>query len=167
MIVPDPLADLIPTIRPALFDLLPSEERRWRLRLYLACWAMGCPDELSWAMALDDGATDVAESMAILAGITDDAIRAAAANRIRSEGAMKSGGSHKSVTATRPATQMQRQLARSAPSLTRHPTESISPGPVQTGQEHWDRLLAESRLRPQQPSKVTLLVPSKRRHVAE
>jgi hypothetical protein len=84
MIVADPLIDLLPVDHPPMFDRLPRDERRWRLRLYLACWGMGCPADLSWAMALEDSAAHVTESVAILAGIPDAAIRSAVRNRMTS-----------------------------------------------------------------------------------
>jgi hypothetical protein len=167
MIVPDPLNDLLPIDHPALFDRLPGDERRWRLRLYLACWGMGCPDGLSWAMALEDGAVHVAESVAILGGISDEAIRTAVANRARSEIAMQSERSRRGVAATRPPAPMRSSRAASPAPHARHLSEPTLPVPVESTQEFLDRLLTESRTRPQQPSKVTLLVPPMRRRVPE
>jgi hypothetical protein len=77
----DPLADLLPTVRPAAFDVLPDQERRWRFRLFLATWAIGAPLDLSWAMALNDDAERVKESLATVSGISDDALRAAVTAR--------------------------------------------------------------------------------------
>jgi hypothetical protein len=165
MIVPDPLIDLLPVDHPALFDRLPRDERRWRLRLYLACWGMGCPDGLSWAMALEDNAVHVAESVAILAGISDDAIRTAVLNRDRSEIAMQSDGSRSGVAAARRAAPMRSSRAAPGAPRARHLSEPTLPAPVESTQEFVDRLLTESRTRPQ-PSKVTLLVPSPRRPIA-
>jgi hypothetical protein len=165
MIVPDPLIDLLPVDHPALFDQLPCDERRWRLRLYLACWALGCPDGLSWAMALEDGAVHVAESVAILAGISDDEIRTAVANRARSETATQREQDRGGVAATRRAAPMRSSRAAPQAPRARRLPEPTLPVPVESTQEFVDRLLTESRTRPQ-PSKVTLLVPSPRRPIA-
>ena len=81
MTIADPLDDLLPVDRPAEFGLLPDEERHWRLRLFLATHAMGVPDDLSWATALHDDPVHVAESIAIFADISDEAIRAAIVER--------------------------------------------------------------------------------------
>jgi hypothetical protein len=162
MIVPDPLIDLLPIDHPALFDRLPRDERRWRLRLYLACWGMGCPDGLSWAMALEDGVVHVAESLAILAGISDDAIRSSVLNR--------------ASTFARPTSDTTLDDAASPRSLAREgrapsgvqgveakPDPTSQPAaPDETVEGPWDRLLRESRARDQGPSRITLLVPPRR-----
>jgi hypothetical protein len=67
--------------RPVAFDNFSEEEQQWRLRLYLATWAMGASRDLSWAAALDDDPAHVAESQVILAGISDEALREAAMTR--------------------------------------------------------------------------------------
>jgi hypothetical protein len=85
VIDPDPLEDLLPLDHPIEFDHLLDDERRWRLRLYLATWSMGLPDDLSWATALNGDPVHVEESMAILADGTDEAIRDAVAQRRRVE----------------------------------------------------------------------------------
>jgi len=41
------LWDLLPADHPAEFDTLSARERCWRLRLYLATWAIGASMELS------------------------------------------------------------------------------------------------------------------------
>jgi hypothetical protein len=82
----DPLADLIPTVCPAEFDALPDPERRWRFRLFLATWSIGAPLDLSWAMALNDDAELVKETLVTLSGISDAALRAAVTARGRGFG---------------------------------------------------------------------------------
>jgi hypothetical protein len=77
----DPLDDLLPSHHPVEFNALPQAERRWRLRLFLATWARGAPDDLSWATALNSDPIHVMESVAILADISDEAIRAAVVER--------------------------------------------------------------------------------------
>ena len=101
MIVADPLIDLLPVDHPPMFDGLPRDERRWRLRLYLACLGMGCPGDLSWAMALAHSAVHENESVAILAGIPDAAIRSAVPNRMTSADRPNSGAALDEATSAR------------------------------------------------------------------
>ncbi len=81
----DELDDLLPTARPSAFAALQGVERAWRLGLFLATWAIGCSIDLSWVMALEDGATHMAESQTMLAEVTDDATRDAVESRRRVE----------------------------------------------------------------------------------
>lgn len=124
----DPLADLLPAHHPTELDTLPEAARRLRFRLFLATWAVGAPEDLSWATALNDDPVHVAESIATLRGISDDALRAAVADR------------------------MNRQVDPSSPDpLDRAPMPS-------PGELLWDKLLAESRAGGSRPSRVTVLV---------
>ena len=156
----DPLADLLPTVRPAAFDVLPDQERRWRFRLFLATWAIGAPLDLSWAMALNEGAEHVKESLVTLSGISDDALRATVTARADPP---DGGGADQEVfdvDVTEPAAGLDSQPVLYGQMLT-PPTipEGKPPSPEQL---FWDELLAESRARPAQPSRVTILVPPKR-----
>jgi hypothetical protein len=158
----DLLADLLPVDRPAAFDRLGGAERRWRSRLFLAAWAMGCPESLSWAMALSDSPAHIAESQAILANISDDAIRTAVLNR--------------TTSSYRPNVDSTLDRAAPARSLAHVSTASVglqgvagepdarsqSSAPEETAEGHLDRLLRESRAGDQQPSRITLLVPPRR-----
>ena len=162
MIVDDPLIDLLPVDHPATFDRLPRGERRWRLRLYLACWAMGCPADLSWAMALEDNPIHVTESLAILAGIPDAAIRSAVRNRMASADRPNVGTAVEEAASARALAHRGRASTGMAevPAMTE--TRSQASTPAETADEHWDPLLRESRARGQPPSRITLLVPHPR-----
>jgi len=132
---------------------LPRDERRWRLRLYLACLGMGCPGDLSWAMALADSAVHENESVAILAGIPDAAIRSAVPNRMTSADRPNSGAALDEATSARALAQRGRASSGVSGVLAKPEPRS------ETAEEHWDRLLRESRARGHQPSRLTLRVP--------
>jgi hypothetical protein len=162
MIFPDALIDLLPIDHPAMFDRLPRAERRWRLRLYLACWGMGCPDGLSWAMALEDGAAHVAESVAILARISDEAIRSAVLHRMNlSDRQTSNAALHDAASPLSLANEGRAPSGVQGVEAKPDPTSQPS-APTETAKEPWDRLLRQSRERDQQPSRITFLVPPRR-----
>ena len=156
----DPLADLLPTGRPAEFDLLPEDERRWRFRLFLATWAIGAPLDLSWAIALQNGPAHIKESLATRAGISDDALRAAVVARADSPDDRGSGESLHHVEVTEPEGALETYPPLKWSPLT--PPNVASTPSLSPGELLWDRLLAESRARSDQPSRVTVLVPPMR-----
>lgn len=85
MSVDEPLADLRPAVCPIEFERLPDIDKPWRLRAYLATWAIGVPDDLSWATALNDDPEHVADVQRLLQDIADEAIRDAVEGRRNAE----------------------------------------------------------------------------------
>ena len=81
----DGLDDLLPAERPRSFDLLTGSERAWRRRIYLAVWAMGPPEAMSWDVAMHDGPALVVACRAFVKGVADEAIREAVAARSLAE----------------------------------------------------------------------------------
>ena len=156
----DPLADLLPTVRPAAFDVLPHAERRWRFRLFLATWAIGAPLHLSWAMALNEGAERIKASLVTLSGISDDALRAAVIARADPPDAGGADQGAFDVEVIEPAAGLDPQPVLLGRMLT--PPTIPGSNPPSPGRLFWDKLLAESRARPEQSSRVTILVPPKR-----
>jgi hypothetical protein len=81
----DPLADLLLASHPIAFDRLSDVDKHWRLRAYLATWAIGAPHDLSWAAALHDDPEHVADLRELLQATPDEAIRAAVVARRHAE----------------------------------------------------------------------------------
>jgi hypothetical protein len=113
-------------------------------------------------MALNVDAEQVKESLVTLSGISDDALRAAVTARANSP---EAGGSDEgtylvevTALAGAPDSEAVLQGRRLTP-----PTISASPAPS-PGELLWDKLIAESRARPEQPSRVTILVPCREGH---
>jgi hypothetical protein len=156
----DSLEDLLPAVRPAAFDVLPHAERSWRFRVFLATWAIGAPLDLSWAMALNDSAEHVLGSQVTLSEISDDALRAAVTARAD---ALDAGGADQGafdVVVTQPAAGLNQQPVLIGRMLT--PPTITRGNPASPGRLLWDELLADSRARSAQPSRVTILLRPKR-----
>jgi hypothetical protein len=64
---------------------MPEFEQKWRLRLFLATWAIGASENLSWATALNEDPAHSGESATTLTEISDEAIREAVLTRRRVE----------------------------------------------------------------------------------
>lgn len=70
----DPMLALLPPEPPWVFQSLPREEQAWRGRLFLIAYVMTDHVPYSWAFALNNEPTHVAESKLIVAGTADEVI---------------------------------------------------------------------------------------------
>jgi hypothetical protein len=111
-------------------------------------------------MALNDDAEHVKASLVTLSGISDDALRAAVTARADRPAA---GGADQGAFDVE-VTELARGLDSQAVLLGRMLTPPTVPEgkPPSPGRLLWDKVLAESRARPEQPSRVTILVPPRR-----
>jgi hypothetical protein len=118
-------------LEPLAFKGLIGDERRWRLRMFLATWVVTESRDLGWAAALNPDPAHDREAKVILAGIGDDAFRDSVLSR-----------PNPPVTDS-----AEERPVDGPPSATR-----------ETPNEFWDRLLAESRGQPTTVSRATVLV---------
>jgi hypothetical protein len=67
----DLLQHYLPSERPARFDSLPLIDRAWRGRLFLMTWAFTGSAAYAWAVSGVTDPVEVAESIALVAGVPD------------------------------------------------------------------------------------------------
>ena len=67
----DLLQRYLPWERPARFDSLPHSEQAWRGRLFLMTWAFTGSAAYAWAASGVIDPAEVAESIALVAGVPD------------------------------------------------------------------------------------------------
>ena len=79
----DLLQHYLPSERPARFDSLPHAEQAWRGRLFLMTWAFTGSAAYAWAASGVTDPVEVAESVELVAGISDSRIEE---ELIRTEG---------------------------------------------------------------------------------
>ena len=70
----DPMLALLPPELPMVFQALPREEQAWRGRTFLMSYLMMDNVVFSWAFALNNEPTHVAECKAIVAETRDEVI---------------------------------------------------------------------------------------------